>query len=104
MFCFRSDNKLRYRNVCAFVSISLTLLVLGTDNQNFHRQPTPTISEQHRQPTHDKSATKHNPRQQQPTINNQHPTADTRQLATNNNQRQRQQTINNLHPTADIRQ
>jgi len=77
---------------------------LGTDNQNFHRQPTPTISKQHRQPTHDKSATKHYQRQQQPTINNQHPTADTRQLATNNNQRQQQQTINNLHPTADIRQ
>ncbi len=28
MFCFRSYNKLRYRNVCAFVSISLTLLSL----------------------------------------------------------------------------
>ena len=27
MFCFRSDNKLRYQNVYAFVSISLTLLV-----------------------------------------------------------------------------
>ena len=27
MFCFRSDNKLRYRSVFAFVSISLTLLL-----------------------------------------------------------------------------
>ncbi len=28
MFCFRSDNKLRYRSVLAFVSISLTLLYI----------------------------------------------------------------------------
>jgi len=36
---------------------------LGTDNQNFHRQPIPTISKQHRQTTNDMSVTKPNQRQ-----------------------------------------
>jgi hypothetical protein len=35
MFCFCSDNKLRYRNVCPFVSISLTLLSIGSPSPRF---------------------------------------------------------------------